>query len=152
MKKNTKKEIADFFDSKKFAVAGVSRESSKFGRLVYQSMKKKGYPVVPINPQAAEIGGDKCYQAVEELPPGVDALIVLTKEKETTEVVKKAIAKNIKKIWIQQESENAETIAFAEQEGILLIVHECILMFMEPVEGIHKFHRWVKNIFGANPR
>jgi len=152
MKKNTKNEIADFFDSKKFAVAGVSRETSKFGRLVYQSMKKKGYPVVPINPHVNEIDSDKCYQSVDDLPPDVDALVVLTKEKETTEVVKKAISKNIKKIWIQQQSENVETIAFAEQEGALLIVHECILMFMEPVEGFHKFHRWIKNIFGANPR
>jgi len=56
----TKKEIDEFYAKKRIAVAGASRSKSKYGRMVFEELIKKGYDAVPVNPNADEIGGKKC--------------------------------------------------------------------------------------------
>jgi hypothetical protein len=49
-------------------------------------------------------------------------------------------------------SETAESIEYALSNKTNLVTGQCILMFAEPVEGIHKFHRNLKKWFGRMPK
>ena len=145
-------DIQNFLAPKKLAIAGVSRNPKKFGTVVFNELKEKGFEIYPINPNVDEIFGGKCYRSVTDLPEDVKYLYIVTPKDETVEVIKAAINKGIEKIWIQQSSDTPEAIKLAEENNIPLIYKKCIFMFVEPVESVHKFHRFIVRLFGAYPK
>jgi len=150
--KITKRHIENFFEAKKLAIAGVSRDPQKFGYLIFNELTNKGYEVLPINPNAKEINGVACFKSVSGLPADVSSLLIVTHKHQTDSVLREAIGKGIKNIWVQQMSETEETIKIAEEYQIEIIYKKCIYMFAEPVVGFHKFHRTILKIFGQIPR
>ena len=148
----TLNEIKKFLEPRKFAIAGVSRNEKKWGGAIFKELREKGFELYPINPNADEIQGVKCYRSVNELPDDVKYLHVTTKKSETEAVVKEASEKGIEIIWIQQGSQTPEAIAAAEKAGIPLIFKKCIMMFAEPVKSIHGFHRSIVRLFGGYPK
>jgi hypothetical protein len=115
-------------------------------------MKEKGFEVYPINPGADNIAGTPCFRNVASLPLNVHSLIILTKKNQTRDVVADAIAKGIDNIWIQQMCDTPESIERAKSRPINLVTKECIFMHVDPVEGIHKFHRTLRRFFGFFPK
>jgi len=146
--KASRKAIESFLSTKKIAVAGVSRNTQKFGYSVFKELTEKGFDVYPVNPQIDKIGGIPCFQSVSALPPDIKNLLVVTPKAQTAGVVKEALSKGITGIWIQQMSDTPEALKIAGESNINLISKECILMWAEPVKSIHKFHRTVKRLFG----
>ena len=147
----TLKQIEDFIASQPIALAGVSRNPRKFGHVAFKELKQKGLDIIPVNPSATEILGTKVYPDITSLPGNTGGLIVMTKKDQTGEVVKAAISRGIKNIWIQQNSETKEAIAQANESGVNLISGECILMYYKP-NGFHKFHGALKKFFGGFPK
>ena len=150
--RTSRKSIETFLEPKKMAITGVSRNPKKFGNQIYTILKKKGYEVYPVNPMATEINGERCYQNLSDLPSHVSNLLILSSREKTVPIVKDAIGRGMSNIWIQQKSESREAIEVATSGNVNLVSGECILMFVEPVEGFHKFHRGVKKFFGALPK
>lgn len=148
----TLNQIQEFLNGKNFAIAGVSRDPKKFGHQVFIDLKKKGYNLYPINPNADVIEEEKCYRDISELPEEVSHLLVVTPKNQTTDVLKKAAEKGIKNVWIQQMSDTPECNTIADENNMCLITGECIHMFAEPVEGFHRFHRGIKKLFGKYPK
>ena len=149
--KTSKAIIDNFLEPKKMAMAGVSRNTKKFGYAVFKELKDQGYQVFPVNPNADSIEGEKCYHQVSELPEEVDRLFIITPKEETYNAVKQAIDKGIKKIWIQQMAHTDEAVKLAKENQIELIQKECMFMFANP-KGIHKFHSSIKKFFGSYPK
>jgi len=148
----TKKKIEEFLEPKKLAIAGVSRNTKKFGYLVFRDLKASGYEVYPVNPNTDKINGDACYKSVRDLPADIKSILILTPKKETDNVLREAINKGIINIWVQQMSETKNTIKIAEEYQKEIIHRKCIYMFAEPVKGIHKFHRIILKLFGMLPK
>lgn len=148
----TKKQIDAFFEQKKVAVAGASRNPKKFGYQVYKTLQEKGITAFPVNPHTDEIDGQKCYRDIASLPPEVASVVILTKKDQTEKVVKEALQKGIKNIWIQQMAQTPEALKAGQDGGINLIHGKCIMMFAEPVGGVHKFHRSLMKLFGKLPK
>ena len=148
----TLNQIEDFLVEKKLAIAGVSRNSKKFGYLVFKHLRERGYDICPINPNADNIDDLKCFTSVKEIPDLYDRLLIVTQVNNTIDVLKEAIDRGIKKIWIQNKSENKEVLKLAEEKNIDVIYKKCIFMFVEPVEGGHKFHRTIVKFFGSFPK
>lgn len=152
MKKVTKEQIDRFFEQKKVAIVGVSRDKKKFGYLLYNSLIKNGYDVCPVNPNAEEIDGNKCYPSVKDVPLDYSKIILATPKEQTINVVKDAFEKKIDQLWIQQHSESKETMAFVEENNMDVIYNKCVFMFADPVVGGHKFHRNILKLFGRLPK
>jgi hypothetical protein len=148
----TLNEIKQFLAPKKFAIAGVSRNEKKFGGAIFKELREKGFELFPINPNATEIQGVKCYQSVNELPGEVNHLLVVTKKHETEKVVQQALENGMKMIWIQQKSETPEALEILQNSGISYIHKKCIMMFAEPVKSVHGFHRSLVKFFGGYPK
>ena len=55
-------------------------------------------------------------------------------------------------VWIQQQSDTAESVKMFEETGIPLIYNKCIMMFAGPVKGVHGFHRFLAKTFGGYPK
>ncbi len=147
----SKAQITKFLQSDSIAIAGVSRNTKKFGRMLFDELQKRGYNVIPINPSTKEINGQKCYRNVNELPDYIDALLITTPKTETDKILVNAINKGITNIWVQQHSNTKETELLAEKHGQEIISKKCMMMFAQPVKGIHHFHRSLTGIFGQLP-
>jgi len=149
---NTVANINEFFNMPSIAIAGVSTNKKKFGYTVFKELKNKGLNVLPVNPFAETIDGEKCYPNVKSLPSDTKAVVVLTAKNKTGHVVKDAIEAGISHLWIQQWSETPEAIRFASEHGIKLITKKCVLMFAGEAHGVHKFHKVLLKIFGMLPK
>lgn len=147
----TLKKINDFIEAQPIAAVGVSRNPKKFGYTVFKELRNKGMKLVPVNPLADQIQGEKCYKTVGELPPEIRGLIILTKKTETASIVREAKTRGIKHIWIQQMAETPEAISELSGTDINFITKECILMHYR-ANGIHKFHATIKKLFRTFPR
>jgi predicted CoA-binding protein len=147
----TLKKINEFLESQPIAVVGVSRNPKKFGYTAFKELKEKGMKIVPVNPEADQIMGEKSYQSIRELPSDVKGVIILTKKQKTASVVKEAKEKGIKQIWIQQMADTKEALDELKDTDINYITGECILMHYKP-HSIHKFHSSLKKFFRLFPK
>jgi len=148
----TKAQIENFYKQGPIAIVGVSRNKRKFGRTVYDELKKKGFSVVPVNPNADDIAGEKCYKNIDALPQEIKAAVLLTPKPKTLETMQQCVAKGITHVWIQQGAHTKEALEFAQNNNKVNLIHgKCIMMFSEP-DGMHKFHRGVMKFFGRLPK
>jgi uncharacterized protein len=145
------KQINEFLDSQPIALIGVSRNPKKFGYSVFKELKNKGMNVIPVNPEADEILGEKSYHNVKLLPPEVKGIVILTKKNKTASVVRDAKEKGIKHIWVQQMADSKEALDELKGSDINYITGECILMHYK-AHSIHKFHRILSKFFGRFPK
>ena len=148
----TLNEIQDFLEPRKFAIAGVSRNPNKFGGAIFKELRKKGFELYPVNPNADEIQGVQCYRTIDDLPEDVEHLLIVTPKSETERIAKAAVKKGIKMIWIQQKSDTPEAIQVIQEAGIPVIYKKCIMMFADPVKSFHAFHRFFAKAFGGYPK
>jgi predicted CoA-binding protein len=147
----TQKQIDQFLASEPIAMAGVSRNPKKFGRVAFEELTRKGLRLIPINPNSESIGGAVCYAGINQLPADVKSLMIITKKDQTATVVREAIDKGIRNIWIQQSSDTPEALALLKGKDINVITGQCILMHHKP-DSFHKFHRNIKRFFGLMPK
>lgn len=148
----TLNDIQKFLEPQKMAVAGASRNPKKFGGAVFKELKEKGFDLYPVNPNAEEIQGMKCYATISDLPESVKHLFIVTPKTETSAIANAAVEKGIEMIWIQQKSDNPEAVKIVNDAGIPLIHNKCMLMFAGPVKGPHAFHRFFVKLFGGYPK
>ena len=149
---NSRKTIDEFMQLKTLAVIGVSRNKDKFGNLIYRDMKAKGYKMLAINPKLDMVEGDRCYAGLGALPEVPQGVIICIAPSETIPVIEEAARLGIKYVWLQQGANSPEGEAKAKELGLNLVSGECIFMFADPVESIHKFHRFINKVFGKLPK
>lgn len=152
MPRVSRETVEAFFASDAYAVIGVSADRKKFGNIVYRTMKEKAAVVYPVHPVLDLVEGDACYRNVAGLPATVRSVITVVPPAATASVVSECAARGITHVWMQPGSESEAAIAAGKSAGITVIAGECILMFLEPVESIHAFHRFVKKIVGRYPK
>ncbi|MBN3034785.1 MAG: CoA-binding protein [Bacteroidales bacterium] len=144
--------IRNFFQQKHIAVAGVSRKKGKFGNTIFDELNRRDYRLYPLHPVLEEYGGSKCYSAVSALPEEVTALVVCTQPASTAVLVKGALERGIRHIWLQQGAAGRNTLNGIDSGRAEIVTGQCIMMFAEPVKSVHAFHRWLKKNFGKWPR
>jgi uncharacterized protein len=147
----TSESISLFLHQPYIAVVGVSRNKNKFGNAVYQTLKKNGIKVLPVNPHLTEFHGDKCYTSIETLPSNVKAVFVNTPPEITLKIVESSLKKDIHHIWLQQGSTDDEVIKYLQGKDINYIADRCIMMFAEPVGSFHRIHKFFSKITGNYP-
>lgn len=147
-----KESIDEFMAQEHIAIAGVSRNPKKFGNAILRELKKKGHEVYPVNLNSDEIEGIKCFRDISLLPDEVTAIIVVTKKTNSADIVRNSVSKGIRNIWIQQMSDTPEAIEAGSKQGINLISKQCVMMYADPVTGIHNFHRSIKKLVGKYPK
>lgn len=148
--------VADFLAARRIAVAGVSRHRGEAANAVFRKLKSAGYEVTPLNPQADEVEGVRCYRDVGAIPGGVDAVVIATPPAVGVDVVRQCAEHGVKHIWFHrsfgQGSVADEAVRECEARGLHHIVGGCPLMYVEPVDLGHRCMRWVLGFGGRVPR
>lgn len=147
-----KRDIDDFLAQKRVALVGVSRNSKQFANMVYRALKQRGYQVLPINPNADRVEGDRCYPDVCQLPEPVDGAIIMLPPARVAEVVRQCAEAGIPRVWMGLQSVSPEAVQLCREKGIAVVDGACPMMFAEPVGFGHRCHRFIMKLTGALPR
>ncbi len=113
-------------NSKTIAVVGCSKNTEKAANRIPAFLQSKGYKIIPINPTADEILGEKCYKNLNEITEQVDIIDVFRPENETPKIVEEAIKLKPKLIWLQLDIENSEAEQIAINANIPIVMDHCI--------------------------
>ena len=111
-----------------FAVVGASRDQRKYGHQVYKDLRNAGYNVYPVNPNADEILGDKCYPTLESLPKNPQVVDLVVPPKTTNQIVKVCKKLGIEKVWMQPGSESTTAINFCKENNIGVVYGVCVMI------------------------
>jgi predicted CoA-binding protein len=110
------------------AVVGASRNPEKYGHQVYKDLKQAGYKVYPVNPNADEVLGDKCYPNLASLPRKPEVVNLIVPPPITEQTVKECRQLGIKMVWMQPGSESEEAIKYCTENDIQVVYGECIMV------------------------
>lgn len=147
----TTSQLNQFFNTDKIAIYGLSRSGKGFSNTVMKELTKKDFKCFGINPNGGEVDGTKIYKNAGEITEVLDSSIMIVPKGNSFDAVKDAVASGVKSVWLQQGSETKEAIKYCEENNVNCIYDECILMYAEPVESIHKFHKWIWKLIGKVP-
>jgi predicted CoA-binding protein len=149
--------IEDFLAQKRIAIAGISRDSATDSMRLFEELVRRGYDVVPVNPNAPQLQGRRCFARVQDIQPPVDAVLVMTSPEVTETIVNDCAAAGIRRIWMYRGatgkgSVSAKAVAFCEERGIQVVPGQCPFMFLPNSAGVHRFHGFVRKIIGRYPQ
>jgi len=123
--------IDRFLDAPAFGVVGASPRRDKFGNKVLRCYLQHGRRAIPVNPREAEVEGIAAVAAVEDLPPEVASISIITPPRVTEAAVAAAIAKGIRNVWMQPGAESEAAIAACRAAGIDVIAGgPCLLVVL----------------------
>jgi len=120
--------LVEFLAQETLAVVGASNDRRKYGNTVYRDMRAKGYSVIPVNPTAETIEGDKCYPDLASLPSKPDGVILVVPPPVTEKVVEQAADLGIERIWMQEGAESEKAIQTCRDRGISVIHGVCVMV------------------------
>ncbi len=108
-------------DSRTIAVVGISTDSRKDSHMVAAYLKKNGYRIIPVNPGADEVLGEKSYPDLRSIPEPVDMVDVFRRPEFLPEIAEQAVAIHAKVLWMQTGISNEEAARIAKQGGLAVI-------------------------------
>lgn len=150
-----RQEIDTFLAQKRIAVVGVSRDEKDFTRAVFAEFVKRGYEVVPVNPNAAEIAGQRCYAHVQDITPPVSGVLVMTAPTVTEQVVRDCAKAGVKHVWLHRGegigAVSDSALAVCQENGIGVVPGFCPFMFLPETAFFHKIHGFIKKVGGTYP-
>ena len=84
-----------FFKPRSVAIVGASRSEEKVGHVILRRMVEIGFEgkIYPINPNADEILGIKCYQSISDIPGSIDLVVVAVRADVTPAIIEEAADK-----------------------------------------------------------
>ncbi|MGI0084880.1 MAG: CoA-binding protein, partial [Nitrososphaerales archaeon] len=90
----TDREVKEILEKyRTIAVIGMSKNPEKDANAIPAYMKRKGYRVIPVNPTADEILGEKSYKKLSDVPGPVDIVNVFRPSEDVPNYVDEVIAK-----------------------------------------------------------
>jgi predicted CoA-binding protein len=110
------------------AVVGLSSDPMRPSYDVSAYMQRKGYRIIPVNPNETEVLGEKSYARLEDIPEPVDCVNVFRRPLQCLAVAESAIAIGAKALWLQLGIENDAAIERAQAAGLLAVQNRCILI------------------------
>ena len=123
-------EIREILSSmKNVAVVGMSSNSEKPSHKVPKYLMSQGYNIIPVNPTVDEILGEKCYSNLDDISAAIDIVEIFLPSDQILPIVKQAVNKKPKVIWLQLGIHNSEAEELAQKQGIDVIFNRC--MFAE---------------------
>jgi hypothetical protein len=90
-------------------------------------MQSQGYRIIPVNPNEAEILGEKAWGSLEEIPEHVDIVDIFRRSEAVPEIVDSAIRIGAKGIWMQEGVFHDEAARKARAAGLEVVMDRCIL-------------------------
>jgi predicted CoA-binding protein len=109
------------------AVVGLSPDPERHSHRVSKYLRDQGYKIVPVNPMATEVLGEKCYPDLLSIPGLVEVVDIFRRSEDVPSIIDQAIRIKAKAIWMQEGIVNEDAADRASQAGIMVVMDRCML-------------------------
>jgi len=111
--------------AKTIAVVGASRDPDKAGGSVPFGLQRRGFRIIPINPHADELFGERVYRSLLDVPEKIDLVDVFRPASDAPEIARQAVAVGATALWLQLDIRSEEARRIAEGAGLDYVEDEC---------------------------
>jgi predicted CoA-binding protein len=119
------------------ATVGASKDPSKPAGGVPIFIKEIGIRVIPVNPNATELYGERAYPSLLQVDEPVDVVQVFRPSVEVPEIARQAVQIGAKALWLQLGIRSKEAREIAEEGGLAYVEDRCMAVESERL-GISK--------------
>jgi len=109
------------------ASVGVSSNDEKPSYWIFHYLREHGYKMIPVNPTATKILGEKVYPDLASIPDKVEVVQVFRKPEDVPPVVEAAIKIGAKIVWMQEGVINEAAAKRAEEAGLKVVMNRCMM-------------------------
>jgi len=110
------------------ASVGLSSNDEKESYWIVFFLQKIGFRMIPVNPKADEILGEKAYPSLSDIPEKIDVVQVFRKPEDVPPIVDEAIKIGAKVVWMQVGIVNEEAAKTARAAGLKVVMDACMRM------------------------
>ncbi len=114
-------------ECKTIAVVGLSSNAFRASNGVASLMLKKGYKIIPVNPNETEVLGIKAVARLSDIKEKVELVDIFRRSDEAGSVVDEAIKVGAKAVWLQEGVIDKAAAKRAEDAGLLVVMDRCWL-------------------------
>jgi predicted CoA-binding protein len=115
-------------DARTIAIVGLSSKPDRPSNDIARYLQRKGYRIVPVNPNETEVLGEHAYASLRDIPSDVhvEVVDVFRRAAETPAIARDAVAIGAKVLWLQEGIVNDQAYRIAADGGLDVIMGVCI--------------------------
>jgi len=123
--------IRELLELDRIAVVGCSSTPGKAAHEIPAYLQRQGYEIIPVNPFADEILGERAVDSLEAVERDIDLVNVFRPSEEVSEIVeavldRKSEVGDIEGLWLQLGIQDAEAEASATEAGLTVVSDRCM--------------------------
>jgi predicted CoA-binding protein len=123
----TDSELREVLGLDRVAVVGCSTTPGKDAHEIPKYLLEHGYDVVPVNPNAEAVLGERAYDSLAEVPGTVDVVDVFRPSDEVAGIVSAAVERgDVTVVWTQLGIRDEAATRRAEAAGIRVVQDRCM--------------------------
>jgi predicted CoA-binding protein len=108
-----------------WAVVGCSPDPGRDSHRIASMLKRRGYAVIPVNPLATEILGERCYPTLDAAPRGIEVVDIFRRADLAGPHVDEAIAIGARAVWMQLGVIDEAAAERARAAGLRVVMDRC---------------------------
>jgi predicted CoA-binding protein len=112
---------------KTLAVVGLSSKASRPSSGVAAYMQRRGYRIIPVNPNEETVLGERVYPALASVAEPFDVVVIFRQPQYVPAIVEAAIRRGARVIWMQEGIRHEKAAARARAAGLEVVQDRCIL-------------------------
>ncbi|GGE62447.1 CoA-binding protein [Priestia taiwanensis] len=113
-------------ESKRIAVVGLSPNPLRTSFMVSEAMQRAGYEIIPVNPHADYVLGQKAVASLKDIEGPIDIVNVFRRSEYVYDLAKQFDEIDAKVFWTQQEVVDEKAYNFLKEKGYTVIMDRCI--------------------------
>ncbi|MBC1499937.1 CoA-binding protein [Listeria weihenstephanensis] len=114
--------------AKRIAVVGLSDNPERTSYQISERMQQEGYTIIPVNPLADEVLGEKAVASLADIEGHVDIVDVFRRSEFLPEIAIEFDAIDADVFWAQSGVSNEEAYQFLKEKGHTVIMDRCIMV------------------------
>ena len=115
-------------ESHTIAVVGLSPDPERDSYEVAAYLQARGYRIIPVNPNAVEILGERCYADLRDIPEPVDLVDVFRRPEAAPAIAAATVAIGTRALWLQLGIVSKEAAAIARAGGVDVVMDRCTMI------------------------
>lgn len=136
-----------FFKPDSVAIVGVSRETRKFGHVIFQNFIESniGAKIYPVNPRVDTIMGYKCYKSILDIPGPIDLVVIALSRKFAVPIMKECAEKKVRGVIIiaggfsevgEEGREREDQVLKIAKENNIRVIGPNVIGIYDPYSGV----------------
>jgi len=113
--------------AKTIAVVGLSPNPHRPSHGVARYLQRAGYRIIPVNPVADEVLGERARASLLEIAEPVDVVDVFRRAEFVSDITDQAIAIKARALWLQDGVVDPESAQRALDAGLDVVMDDCMM-------------------------